>query len=163
MQAAIKKLRGAYALVVMSRHDPDRLIATRMGCPVVVGHGVGENFVASDVQALLPVTRNFQFLEDGDVAELTRSRVRLFDIGGQPVERAVHESELSADAVELGQFKHYMQKEIFDSRVPSRIRSLNAPRTARSWMRRSAQRRLRSCRASGVFISLRAGRATTRE
>jgi glucosamine--fructose-6-phosphate aminotransferase (isomerizing) len=128
VQAAIKKLHGAYAIVVMSRHDPDRLIAARMGCPVVVGHGAGENFVASDVQALLPVTRNFQFLEDGDVAELTRRGVRLFDTSGQPVERRLHESELSADAVELGQFKHYMQKEIFEQ--PRAIADTLAERTA---------------------------------
>jgi glutamine---fructose-6-phosphate transaminase (isomerizing) len=111
---AIGQLRGAYAIVVMSKHDPERLVAARMGCPVVVGHGVGENFVASDVQALLPVTRSFQFLEDGDVAELTRDGIRLFDTTGATIERKLHVSELAADAVELGHYQHYMQKEIFE-------------------------------------------------
>ncbi len=114
VRQAIGQLRGAYAIVVMSRHDPDRLIAARMGCPVVVGQGAGENFVASDVQALLPVTRSFRFLEDGDVAELTRTGIRLFDTAGATVERRLHVSELAADAVELGHYQHYMQKEIFE-------------------------------------------------
>ncbi|MFN7086466.1 MAG: glutamine--fructose-6-phosphate transaminase (isomerizing) [Burkholderiales bacterium] len=114
VQQVIGRLHGAYAIAVMSRHDPERLIAARMGCPVVVGHGDGENFVASDIQALLPVTRRFRFLEDGDVADISRGGIRLFDTAGRAVERRLHESELSADTVELGQFKHYMQKEIFE-------------------------------------------------
>jgi glucosamine--fructose-6-phosphate aminotransferase (isomerizing) len=114
VEQVLERLRGAYALVVMDRRDPDRIVAARMGCPVVVGYGEGENFVASDVQALLPVTRRFRFLEDGDVAEVSRAGIRLFDTKGKPVERALHESDLSADAVELGQYAHYMQKEIFE-------------------------------------------------
>ena len=114
VQAVVERLHGAYAIVVMSRHEPERIVAARAGCPVVLGEGIGESFVASDVQALLPVTRSFRFLEDGDVAELTRERIAVFDAARRPVERRLHESALSADAVELGQFSHYMQKEIFE-------------------------------------------------
>ena len=114
VQRVIKRLHGAYALLVLSRKDPDRIIAARMGCPVVVGHGKGENYVASDVQALLTETKSFQFLEDGDVAEITRGGIKLFGPDDKPIERKHHESELSADSVELGQYSHYMQKEIFE-------------------------------------------------
>ncbi len=114
VQRAIARLHGAYAIAVITPREPERLIAARMGCPVVLGQGEGENYVASDVQALLPVTHRFQFLEDGDVAEITGAGIRIFDTAGASVQRAVRESELSADAVELGEFQHYMQKEIFE-------------------------------------------------
>ncbi|MDE2136846.1 MAG: glutamine--fructose-6-phosphate transaminase (isomerizing) [Gammaproteobacteria bacterium] len=114
VRATVAELEGAYALVVVSEHDPDRLILAREGCPVVVGLGVEENFVASDVAALLPVTRRFIFLEEGDVAEVRRNAVRIIDRNGAFVERAVRESELSADAAEKGEFAHYMLKEIHE-------------------------------------------------
>jgi glucosamine--fructose-6-phosphate aminotransferase (isomerizing) len=114
VRATVAELEGAYALVVVSEHDPDRLIVAREGCPVVVGLGVEENFVASDVAALLPVTRRFMFLEEGDVAEVRRTAVRVLDRNGAFVERAVRESELSADAAEKGEFAHYMLKEIHE-------------------------------------------------
>ncbi|MBI3171053.1 MAG: glutamine--fructose-6-phosphate transaminase (isomerizing), partial [Hydrocarboniphaga effusa] len=114
VQSAVRQLHGAYAIVVLSKHDPQHLVAARMGCPVVVGHGQGENFVASDVQALLPVTRSFQFLEEGDVAELSRDGISIFDAQNRPVQRALRESELSLDALERGDYAHYMQKEIFE-------------------------------------------------
>jgi len=114
VQRVIKRLHGAYALLVLSRADAGRLIAARMGCPVVVGHGEGENFVASDVQALLTETKRFQFLEDGDVAEVSRAGIRIFGRDDQPIERKHHQSALSADAVDLGRYAHYMQKEIFE-------------------------------------------------
>ena len=128
VRETVARLRGAYAILVMSKHDPGRLIAARMGCPVVVGHGDGENYVASDVQALLPVTRNFQFLEDGDIAVLTCAGVQLLDIGGAEVERKLHVSEMSADAVDLGHYQHYMQKEIFEQ--PRAVADTLAERTA---------------------------------
>ncbi len=112
--ATIAELKGAYALVVMSRDDPGRLILARCGCPVVVGLGIGENFVASDVAALLPVTRQFIFLEEGDIGIVTRSDVTIHDQGGQKVERPVSESQLSADATERGRFRHFMLKEIYE-------------------------------------------------
>jgi glutamine---fructose-6-phosphate transaminase (isomerizing) len=110
----VAELDGAYALVVMHADDPDTLIAARAGCPVVIGLGLGENFIASDVAALLPVTRRFIFLEEGDVAIVQRTSVRVLDADGHEVQRPVRESELSADAVERGRFRHYMQKEIHE-------------------------------------------------
>src|SRR6476659_2029556 len=91
VRATVAELEGAYALVVVSEHDPDRLILAREGCPVVVGLGVDENFVASDVAALLPVTRRFIFLEEGDVAEVRRKSVRVINAEGNSVERPVRE------------------------------------------------------------------------
>ncbi|HWZ62287.1 MAG TPA: glutamine--fructose-6-phosphate transaminase (isomerizing) [Steroidobacteraceae bacterium] len=114
VRATVAELEGAYALVVVSEHDPERLILAREGCPVVVGLGVDENFVASDVAALLPVTRRFIFLEEGDVAEVRRTTVRVIDRDGAWVERPVRESELSAAAAEKGPYQHYMLKEIHE-------------------------------------------------
>ena len=118
LSAAVRKtvteLKGAYALVVMSASDPDKLILARAGCPVVVGLGIGENFVASDVAALLPVTRKFMFLDEGDIAVVRKEDVTVYDARGDEVSRPVKESELSADAAERGEFRHYMQKEIHE-------------------------------------------------
>jgi glucosamine--fructose-6-phosphate aminotransferase (isomerizing) len=114
VRLTVAELEGAYALVAMSRDEPGKLILAREGCPVVIGLGIGENFVASDVAALLPVTRKFMFLEEGDVAVITRNGVVVTDLAGTPVERPVNESELTADAVERGRFRHYMQKEIHE-------------------------------------------------
>src|SRR5246127_111079 len=114
VRATVAELEGAYALVVVSEHDPDRLILAREGCPVVVGLGVEENFAASDVAALLPVTRRFMFLEEGDVAEVRRRSGRVLDAAGKLVARDVRESELPADAVERGQYRHFMLKEIHE-------------------------------------------------
>jgi glucosamine--fructose-6-phosphate aminotransferase (isomerizing) len=114
VRAAVAELEGAYALVVLNEHDPDRLILARMGCPVVIGMGKGENFVASDVAALLPVTRHFQFLEEGDIAEVRRESVKVLDAAGNSVEREVRLSELSAEAAEKGPYAHFMLKEIYE-------------------------------------------------
>jgi glucosamine--fructose-6-phosphate aminotransferase (isomerizing) len=114
VRSTVTELDGAYALVVMSQAEPGKLVLARRGCPVVVGRGVGENFIASDVTALLPVTRQFQFLEEGDIASVTRAGVEIFDADGKPVTRATKESELSADAVERGGYRYYMLKEIHE-------------------------------------------------
>jgi glucosamine--fructose-6-phosphate aminotransferase (isomerizing) len=114
VQAAVRELEGAYALAVVSEKDPDTIVLARAGCPVVVGLGVGENFVASDVSALLPVTRRFMFLEEGDVAAIHRKTVEVIDAAGHAVSRPVRDSELSADAVERGEYPHYMLKEIHE-------------------------------------------------
>src|SRR5262245_35277143 len=114
VRATVAELEGAYALAVVSENDPDRLILAREGCPVVVGVGVEENFVASDVAALLPVTRRFVFLEEGDVAEIRRKSIRVINKEGNSVERPARESELSADAAEKGQYRHFMLKEIHE-------------------------------------------------
>ena len=114
VRETVAELEGAFALVVMSDAEPGRLVLARRGCPVVVGLGHDENFVASDVTALLPVTRRFLFLEEGDIADVTRSGVEVFDADGKRVEREVRKSELSADAVERGEYRHYMLKEIHE-------------------------------------------------
>jgi glutamine---fructose-6-phosphate transaminase (isomerizing) len=114
VRATVAELEGAYALAVVSEADPERLILAREGCPVVIGLGVEENFVASDVAALLPVTRRFVFLEEGDVAEVRRKSIRIIDKQGNTVERPVRESELSADTAEKGPYRHYMLKEIHE-------------------------------------------------
>jgi len=114
VKATVAELEGAYALVVMSRTDPDKLVLAREGCPVVIGRGIDENFVASDVAALLPVTRRFSFLEEGDVALVERKKVTIWDAQGNEVERPEKESELTADAAERGEFRHFMQKEIHE-------------------------------------------------
>jgi len=114
VKATVAELEGAYALAVMSASDPHKLVLARAGCPVVIGLGIDENFVASDVAALLPVTRTFQFLEEGDVAVVERRKVTVFDVDGNVVERPIKESELTADIAERGSFRHYMQKEIHE-------------------------------------------------
>jgi glucosamine--fructose-6-phosphate aminotransferase (isomerizing) len=113
VQAAVAVLRGAYALGVVSVDEPERLVAARSGSPLVVGVGIGEHFIASDVGALLPVTRRFAFLEEGDVVDLGRDGFRVYN-GGAAVERPVRTTELTADAVERGEYRHYMLKEIFE-------------------------------------------------
>ena len=114
VRATVADLDGAYALVVISQDEPDRMVLARYGCPVVVGLGIEENFVASDVAALLPVTRRFIFLEEGDVAEVRKDSVTIWDKSGKTVDRAVTESELSADAADKGPYRHFMIKEIHE-------------------------------------------------
>jgi glucosamine--fructose-6-phosphate aminotransferase (isomerizing) len=114
VKATVAELEGAFALVVMGAKEPGQLVLARKGCPVVIGVGTDENFVASDVAALLPVTRRFVFLEEGDVALVERTRVTIWDAGDKEVEREIKESELTADAAERGEFKHFMLKEIHE-------------------------------------------------
>lgn len=114
VQATVKQLEGAYGTVVIDRTDCDRMIVARSGSPLVIGFGLGENFVASDQLALLPVTRSFAFLEEGDVAEVTRRTVSIFDVDGNAVEREVKESEVTHDAGDKGEYRHYMLKEIYE-------------------------------------------------
>jgi glutamine---fructose-6-phosphate transaminase (isomerizing) len=111
---AVADLHGAYAIGVVALDDPDTMTGARMGCPLVVGLGEGENFLASDVSALVAQTRRVVYLDDGDVVALTRKGVRIVDHEGRAVERPVHISTLSADAVDLGPYRHYMQKEIHE-------------------------------------------------
>ena len=114
VQAAVRELKGAYAIAVIAAADPARLVVARMGAPLLVGLGEGENFAASDTSALLQVTRNIVYLEEGDCAEVTLRSVRIADARGHLVERPLHVSQLTADAMELGPYRHYMQKEIFE-------------------------------------------------
>lgn len=110
----VPQLEGAYGTVIMDKLDPSRVIVARSGSPLVIGLGIGENFIASDQLALLPVTRRFIFLEEGDVAEITRKTIAIFDKEGHSVEREVHESNISYDAGDKGQYRHYMLKEIYE-------------------------------------------------
>ncbi len=117
VQKAVPQLEGAYGTVIMDRTQPDQLIVARSGSPLVIGYGVGEHFIASDQLALLPVTRRFAYLEEGDVARVTRSSVEIVDVEGNAVERPVEESNLSHDASDKGNYRHYMQKEIYEQPV----------------------------------------------
>jgi glucosamine--fructose-6-phosphate aminotransferase (isomerizing) len=110
----VRELEGAYAIAVISRDEPDCVVGARRGAPLLVGVGIGENFLGSDAQALIQVTNKMIYLDEGDVVEITRDAVKIYALDGHPVERAMHESELSTDAVERGEYRHYMQKEIFE-------------------------------------------------
>ena len=114
VQKTVKQLTGAYGMVVLDREHPEHLVAARSGSPLVIGLGIGENFLASDQLALLSVTRRFIYLEEGDIAEITRRTVDIYDANGQKVECEVHESNLENDAAEKGKFRHFMQKEIYE-------------------------------------------------
>ncbi|WP_462321707.1 glutamine--fructose-6-phosphate transaminase (isomerizing), partial [Halochromatium sp.] len=114
VRETITRLEGAYALGVIDRQFPDRLLAARQGSPLVIGVGFQEHFIASDVFALLPVTNRFIFLEEGDVAELRRERLSIWNAQGELVERPLRESSVAADSAERGQYRHFMQKEIFE-------------------------------------------------
>ncbi len=111
---SVKMLEGAYAIGVINLDHPDTLIACRKGSPLVIGVGIGEYFIASDISALLPVTQRFIFMEDGDIAELKQDRLRIFNSLGEQVERPVKESTLRAESVDKGEYRHYMLKEIFE-------------------------------------------------
>ncbi|MDD2165454.1 glutamine--fructose-6-phosphate transaminase (isomerizing) [Glaesserella parasuis] len=117
VRKAVKQLRGAYGTVVMNQDEPEHLVVARSGSPLVIGLGVGENFLASDPLALLSVTRRFIYLEEGDVAEITRRTVDIYNRAGEKVERDVHEGNFESDAADKGQYRHYMQKEIFEQPV----------------------------------------------
>jgi glucosamine--fructose-6-phosphate aminotransferase (isomerizing) len=111
---ALSELEGAFAIAVLAENEPDRMIVAREGAPLLLGLGDGEHFCASDASALLQVTKRMVYLEEGDVVDLRRDGYRITDRHGGDVARPVHESQLSADAVELGPYQHYMQKEIFE-------------------------------------------------
>jgi len=113
LNMAIKDLEGSYALAVTDQQE-DRLVVARKGSPLVIGLGIGENFIASDVAALLPVTQNFIILEEGDTAEISQNNITIYDESGAIVERKATKSELNQDAVERGEFRHYMLKEIYE-------------------------------------------------
>jgi glucosamine--fructose-6-phosphate aminotransferase (isomerizing) len=111
---AVERFEGAYALLVVDNEDPERIVVSRVASPLVIGLGLGENFVASGVPALLPVTQRFIYLEQGDLAEIRRDAVRIFDTDGNPVEREVHETQWDSEAAEKGPYRHFMLKEIFE-------------------------------------------------
>jgi glucosamine--fructose-6-phosphate aminotransferase (isomerizing) len=114
VQAAVKQFEGAFGTVVFDKDNSNEIIVARSGSPLVIGLGLGENFIASDQLALLPVTRSFIFLEEGDVARITRDTVEIFDADGNAVEREVVESNITQDASGKGDYRHYMLKEIYE-------------------------------------------------
>jgi len=114
LQKTVKELTGAYALAVVSRAEPERLVCARMGCPLLVGLGEGENFVASDVSAIIQATRQVIFLEEGDTVDISRTSVAIYDADDARVEREVHVSDVSLASLELGPYRHFMQKEIHE-------------------------------------------------
>src|SRR5690554_4432465 len=114
LQLAVRRLMGAYAIAVFCRDEPHRVVGARQGSPLVVGVGKGENFLASDALALAGTTDQIIYLEDGDVVDLQLSKVWVVNAEGQPVEREVHTVHLHTAAADLGPYRHYMQKEIFE-------------------------------------------------
>ena len=114
VRTAARELTGAYAIAVIALDQPDVMACARMGCPLLVGLGEGENFVASDVSAIISSTRKVIFLEEGDIAEVRREGVRLTNQQGQPIERKIHVSDVSLASLELGPYSHFMQKEIHE-------------------------------------------------
>jgi len=114
VRATSANLDGAYALVVLSSAHPDRMVLARRAMPVVIGLGIEENFVASDVAALLPVTRRFIFLQDGDIADVQKNSIRIIDQTGEGVDRPVRESEMSSEAPDKSGYRHFMLKEIYE-------------------------------------------------
>ncbi|MBY4599605.1 glutamine--fructose-6-phosphate transaminase (isomerizing) [bacterium BD-1] len=117
VQDTVARLHGAYAIAVVSAREPGTVVGARYGAPLIAGLGEGEQYLASDVHALLPLTRRFMYLEEGDVAEVTVDAIRVFDASGAEVAREVKESHFSADAVERGEYAHYMLKEIHEQPV----------------------------------------------
>ncbi len=114
VRKSVKRFTGAFALLVFDAQDPDRIVVSRVASPLVIGLGIGENFVASGVPALLPVTQRFIYLEQGDIAEIRRDVVNITDPDGNPVDRETHETQWTTDSAEKGPYRHFMLKEIFE-------------------------------------------------
>ena len=114
LQRCVKELKGAYALAVIDERQPDRIVCARKGCPLLIGLGVNEHFIASDVSAMIQTTRHILYLEEGDTAEVFRDRVAVYDQADRAVTRQSHVSDVSFSSLELGAFRHYMQKEIYE-------------------------------------------------
>ena len=114
VREAVRRFTGAYAIVVFDAHTPDRFVVARIASPLVIGLGIGENFVASDIAALLPVTQRFIYMEEGDIAEVTRDSIHLFGPDGHKRQRKIHDIVLRPEAAEKGAFRHFMLKEIYE-------------------------------------------------
>lgn len=111
---ALKEVKGSFGLALIDKNDPDTLYAARSGSPLIVGLGIGENFIASDTLALLPVTRRFIYLEENELAVLTTEEVNVYDLEGNKIEKQIVESDLDAESISKGKFRHFMQKEIYE-------------------------------------------------
>ncbi|NRB79493.1 MAG: glutamine--fructose-6-phosphate transaminase (isomerizing) [Saccharospirillaceae bacterium] len=121
VQKSVKQFEGAYGTVVLDSNTPEKIVVARSGSPLVIGLGLDENFIASDMMALLPVTRNFMFLEEGDVAQITRFDVEVYDVDGNQVQRESKEHDVSHEAGDKGEYRHFMMKEIFEQ--PTAVRN----------------------------------------
>ena len=126
VQQTTKMVRGAYGMVIMAVNDPEQVVVARSGSPLVIGVGLGENFIASDLRALLPVTHTFMYLEEGDVAKVTRQAVEVYDSEGNVVEREAKETDITAESDGKGEYRHYMMKEIHEQ--PLAVRNTLADR-----------------------------------
>ncbi|WP_022950337.1 glutamine--fructose-6-phosphate transaminase (isomerizing) [Leucothrix mucor] len=133
VRKATTELTGAYALGVIAQDDPDHLIAVRQGSPLVLGLGIGEHFIGSDIQALLPVTNRFIYLENGDSVEMGRGGFKIFDAAGHVVQRDIKESSASSMDAELGEYRHFMLKEIYEQ--PTAVQNTLLGRLDNSSMR----------------------------
>ena len=118
---AVAQLHGAYAIAILNTEMPDRLVAVRKGSPLLVGIGIGEYFLASDTAALIPVTQEFIYLEDGDVVDICEGKMRIMDESGTEVKRPIKTSSLTASATDKGPYKRYMLKEIYEQ--PNAVRA----------------------------------------
>ncbi|MFT5174731.1 MAG: glucosamine--fructose-6-phosphate aminotransferase (isomerizing) [Gammaproteobacteria bacterium] len=150
VRLSVRELQGAYAIGVMDVSMPDRVVAARMGSPLVIGIGLGEHFLASDVAALIPVTQRFYVLEQGDVADMRRDEVRIVDVHGEVALRKIVVSDLRSDAVERGEYRHYMLKEIYEQ--PTAIANTLADRLDDARVRESAF----GADASAIFDKVKA-------
>ena len=126
VQQTTKMVRGAYGMVIMAVNDPEQIVVARSGSPLVIGVGLGENFIASDLRALLPVTHTFMYLEEGDVAKVTRQSIEVYDAQGNPVEREAKDTDITAESEGKGEYRHYMMKEIHEQ--PLAVRNTLAGR-----------------------------------
>lgn len=126
VQQTTKVVRGAYGMVIMAVNDPEQVVVARSGSPLVIGIGLGENFIASDLRALLPVTHTFMYLEEGDVAKVTRQSVEVYDCEGNVVEREAKETDITTESDGKGEYRHYMMKEIHEQ--PLAVRNTLADR-----------------------------------
>ena len=132
VKMALSRLKGAYAIGVIAQNEPDKIIAARRGSPLVIGVGIGENFIASDVLALSRVTDRFIYLEDGDLIELTTDRVNILDSNGNSIDRTISQIRNSNDDIHKGSYRHYMEKEIHSQ--PQVVRNTIEGRLAESYV-----------------------------
>ena len=113
-KSALNEVKGSFGLALIDKNDPNTLYAARSGSPLIIGLGIGENFIASDTLALLPVTRRFIFLEEGEIAVLTTESIKVFDLDGNELHKDIVESDMDAESISKGPYRHYMQKEIYE-------------------------------------------------
>ena len=114
VNAATKELEGAYAIAVIALNQKEQFVCTRRGCPLLIGEGKGENFIASDVSALIPVTNKIIYLEDGDISVIKKDVIEIYSQSLKRVKRKTHQSKIELSSMELGPYQHYMQKEIYE-------------------------------------------------